>query len=789
MRSPRPPSGETAAPTVELDQIFTASQSALCILRGPDHRWEKVNPVYQELLFPGVELIGRSVREVVPDADAQGFGVLLDQVYATGQAREGRELRLQVSGRPAMYFDFVYAPIHGRDGAVTGIFVEAHDVTGQVLTRQALEAAEAGYRGIFEHAAEGIFRTSPEGRLLLANPSLARIFGYASPEEMLAEVTNVSVQLYLDPARRAELMRLLAERDSVTGYVLGARRKDGSNIWLSLSVRTLRHPDGSRREFEGIAEDITERQHAAEALRESEARYRTLFENFPNGSVFLFDHNLRYTVASGTGLAAAGLDLDMFTGKTLWEIFPPEIAERDAPILGAALRGETTRVEVPFGAKTFLVHTIPVKDERGVIVGGMVMTQDITDRKQGEQRLQFLAEASAILGASLDYDATLQSIARLAVPLLGDKCAVFILAPDGAIRQVAAAPADLGAEPPPRPVDDAVIDPASDHPVAVTIRTGRPATAASSAGAAGSLPPAHVIMPLAVREQILGAIMFGWDAPGREYDTVESQLAGELTQRAAQAVDHSRLYRELQEALRMRDEFLAIAAHEIKTPLTTVLGSAEVLQRRAARTPSYTLTERDQRSLRVIAQQSRRLQQQIESLLDVSQIRAGRLQLDMRPTDLCRFVERVINELQPTLERHQVTFSCEQPSLIVHGDELRLDQVLQNLLQNAVKYSPDGGEIAVRVLRRGNEAHIEVADQGIGIPAQAQALLFERFFRARNATSLGIGGMGIGLAVVTDIVARHGGRVEVTSVEGEGSTFTVCLPEASSPGLSGDGLA
>ena len=219
-----------------------------------------------------------------------------------------------------------------------------------------------------------------------------------------------------------------------------------------------------------------------------------------------------------------------------------------------------------------------------------------------------------------------------------------------------------------------------------------------------------------------------------------------------------------------------------------MLGSAEVLQRRARRTPSYTLTERDQRSLRVIAQQSRRLQLQIDSLLDVSQMRAGRLHLDMRPTDLCRFVERVVSELQPALQRHQVTFSCEQPSLIVLGDELRLDQVLQNLLHNAVKYSPNGGEIAVRVLRRGTEAHIEVADQGIGIPVQAQAQLFERFYRARNATSLGIGGLGIGLAVVTDIVARHGGRVEVASVEGEGSTFTVCLPDAGSPDLLADGL-
>jgi signal transduction histidine kinase len=121
---------------------------------------------------------------------------------------------------------------------------------------------------------------------------------------------------------------------------------------------------------------------------------------------------------------------------------------------------------------------------------------------------------------------------------------------------------------------------------------------------------------------------------------------------------------------------------------------------------------------------------------------------------------------------------------MIQGDELRLDQVLQNLLQNAVKYSPDGGAISVCGMQRGNEVCIEVTDRGIGIPLEAQDKLFERFYRAGNAATLGIQGLGIGLAVVTDIVALHGGRVEVASVEGEGSTFTVWLPAYHAAGNS-----
>ncbi len=665
---------------------------------------------------------------------------------------------------------------------------------------EALHMSESRFRSLVEQSPLSTQILAPDGRTVQVNRAWEHLWGVSLDEirdyNILHDPQLVAkgIMPYIHRGFAGEAVAIPPILYNPDDTLPDRTHHADPRRWVRAFIYPVNDQAGQLREVVLIHEDITERQHAEDALRESEARYRTLFDNFPNGSVFLFDRDLRYTVASGTGLADSGFSPDMFEGKTIWEISPPEIATRDAPVLRAALRGEATHVEVPFASRTYLVHTLPVKDEADVIVGGMVMTQDITDRKRAEEHLQFLAEASMTLGASLDYDATLQSIARLAVPLLGELCAVFIVGPDGTIRPVASGHVNPVVEEQLHELHpELVIEPAGEHPVARAIRTGQPvitpgrldgATPSEVQGvevstASDFVPPAHVVMPILAREHVLGALMFGRDEPGRTYDAAELQLARELTHRAAQAIDHTRLYRQAQEALRTRDEFLSIAAHELKTPLTNVRGAAEVLQRRAARTGPYVMTERDLRMLATIAQQSQRLHQQIDTLLDLSHIGTDRLQLEFSPTDVCRLVGRVVEEIQPALERHQVVARCQEPALIVQGNAMRLEQVVQNLLQNAIKYSPDGGEITVDIRRRGSDVIIEVTDKGIGIPPEAQARLFERFYRAPNAASLGISGMGIGLAVVTDIVAQHGGRVEVSSAVGEGSTFTVCLPEYS----------
>jgi signal transduction histidine kinase len=227
-------------------------------------------------------------------------------------------------------------------------------------------------------------------------------------------------------------------------------------------------------------------------------------------------------------------------------------------------------------------------------------------------------------------------------------------------------------------------------------------------------------------------------------------------------------------AVHVRDQFLSIASHELKTPLTSLLGNTQLLRRRAAR--DNMLSERNQQALEVIEQQAIRLKKLIETLLDISRIQNGQLVLSNKQIDLEVLAQRMVREVQPLLRHHTIEFAGVGAPLMVECDELRIEEVLQNIIQNAVKYSPAGGAITVQVGTQQGQAYVSIGDQGIGIPQQALPHLFQRFYRAENAESRHISGMGVGLYLVKEIINLHGGTIDVASTEGAGSTFTIRLP-------------
>lgn len=257
--------------------------------------------------------------------------------------------------------------------------------------------------------------------------------------------------------------------------------------------------------------------------------------------------------------------------------------------------------------------------------------------------------------------------------------------------------------------------------------------------------------------------------------TAQRQLEEEHAHLLAQA---QAAHATMAEALAMRDQFLSVISHELRTPITTILGQAQLLARRLGRGQGF--GEHENRSLGIIAEQAKRLAGMIDFLLDVGRLHSGQFTVRLELLDLEALLRRLIEAMDASSEQHQIVLACPPPPLMVRGDVDRLEQVFQNLLQNAIKYSPAGGRVTVEVTQEETRICVAITDEGIGIPAADQARLFERFYRAYNAKSQQIKGTGIGLYVVSELVNLHGGAITVASTEGQGSTFTVCLPREDS---------
>jgi signal transduction histidine kinase len=234
----------------------------------------------------------------------------------------------------------------------------------------------------------------------------------------------------------------------------------------------------------------------------------------------------------------------------------------------------------------------------------------------------------------------------------------------------------------------------------------------------------------------------------------------------------------LKEAERLKDEFIAIAAHELRNPLAALKGYAQMLLLQTARGKGPLLADWQQEAIEVIDLSTLRLVDLTGDLLDVTRLQAGGLTLHLEPTDLVALARRIVKRLEVTTEQHSFSITTQLNYLVVPVDPGRLEQVLSNLIGNAIKYSPGGGPIEVTIgedVQR-NEALLSIRDSGIGIPQQEQAHIFARFVRAGNARALGIGGTGLGLYLCRELVELHRGRIWFESSEGKGSTFYITLP-------------
>jgi len=379
---------------------------------------------------------------------------------------------------------------------------------------------------------------------------------------------------------------------------------------------------------------------------------------------------------------------------------------------------------------------------------------------------QALQEIAREVGETLDVDNVCKAAVLAVVRCAQVRRAEVYLAEDGQpLRRVAVS--DLASTDSP---EDALEAHADSFEAALVTRHPQIGVQRGYGDAVGSI---FAAVPLLAPHRAVGLLVL-YKEQGTSFSLRELDLWSAAAGQVAVTVENARLLREAQAALRVREEFMSIASHELKTPLTPLKLILYSMQRRMEQglpvEPSTVVKAK---------RQVDRLAGLVNDLLDVSRLELGRLSLEPAPLELGHLVAEVVDQFRLAFAR---PFSLQVPRerLWVRGDRDRLEQVLVNLLENAHKYSPEGETIAVEVESVAGEARLHVKDRGIGIPAQDQARLFQRFYRAGNASYRNFGGLGLGLFISHSIARLHGGSLSLTSIEGKGSTFTLGLPRMSS---------
>jgi signal transduction histidine kinase len=283
----------------------------------------------------------------------------------------------------------------------------------------------------------------------------------------------------------------------------------------------------------------------------------------------------------------------------------------------------------------------------------------------------------------------------------------------------------------------------------------------------------YLCVPMVANDRVLGVLTLANTESSRQFGNDDLRLALDVASRAALAIDNAQSYRRLQNANRLKDEFLATLSHELRTPLNAVLGYARMLQSGAV------APEKVPQAIEVIGRNAASLAQIVEDVLDVSRIVLGKARLRIEPIDIASVVEDAIATVKPAIDAKglQLTSVIAPRLPELPGDANRLQQVVWNLLSNAVKFTPRGGRIEVRVAQDAGDIQIVVSDNGIGFPSNFKPHVFERFRQAESSPTRLHGGLGLGLAIARHIVELHGGTIDGESAgEGQGATFTLRLP-------------
>ncbi len=405
-------------------------------------------------------------------------------------------------------------------------------------------------------------------------------------------------------------------------------------------------------------------------------------------------------------------------------------------------------------------------------------------------KILFLSSASKILSSSLDYHMTLTSIGELIVESVADFCTIDILE-NGKLERVVVRMSDEKKDSEAQKFHDFPSDPKNKNATYDAIRLGKPIiinkvnnkwiNSVSKIKEERELMKkfnfsSFMFIPLQSRGQVIGVMTIGSIQKDFTYSEADSIFIKELADRAGITIDKAKLYTEAQEAIRIRDEFLSIASHELKTPLTSILLSLQLILRRLEKSTHKTVeSEEIFKAIEISITQSKRMSRLINDLLDVSLITSNYFQIDPEEVNLTGLLKDVEMKFEVILKHKNINLVIKEKeeNIIGNWDRVRIEQVVSNLISNAIKYG-NGKPILLKTEVQGDYVLIKVKDKGIGIRDEDKERIFKVFNRGLDAKNYK--GIGVGLFISKKITDAHKGELGVASKLGNGSTFTVKLP-------------
>jgi PAS domain S-box-containing protein len=624
-----------------------------------------------------------------------------------------------------------------------------------------LREADARYRALVEELplVSYVSALDTPGLSTYVSPQLEGLLGY-TPDEWLATPGLFWDVIHPDDAERVRREHRIGYANAETfSSQYRMRAKDGRDIWVEDQIRVIQDRDGSPTLAQGFLIDITARKTSELALTESESRFRGLVANIP-GTVFRCDIDSDWTME----FLSDGIDelvgypsshfIDSRVRSFASVVHPEDRARLEAEVAASVADRRAYmadyRVIHRDGSPRYVIEQgQAVEDADGRRrLDGVIF--DVTDRRLGEiERLKLAAivESSDDAITSADLDGIVTSWNTGAERMFGYTAAEMIghsgdvLIPEGEQTSPRAR-------------------------IASVIEMGEGRFEVTRRRKDGTLVDIEVTMSAVRNEagEVIGVAAIAQDITDRRRAEQErEQFTRELEVRNERLLELDGL----------KDEFVALVSHELRTPLTSIRGYLElVLDGEAG-----DVTDEQREFLGIVERNANRLLDLVGDLLFLAQIEAGKLSLEVGAVDLAAVAAESVETARPLAEDKEIMLTLATSSLpLLAGDGARLTQLLDNLVSNAIKFTPEGGRVDVRASSSRGNAILEVRDTGMGIPAEEQEHVFERFFRTSRATEQAIQGTGLGLAISKAIVQAHGGRITLASSEGKGATFRVTIP-------------